>query len=171
MERKLKKIKPMSCPVCGKTYFPSLPKNKKEYEIQMEYYLKGCTFCFHCGWIYELEQVENLDTYIGFNGITLNEYRKQYQEKIKEKPDYDYFEDNLPEPTPYICPVCGKYEFADHGYCEICSYCGWEDDEFQEENPDDPRGANEISLNDYKKRYEEEIKKNPNYIWEIDYKG
>ena len=43
--------------------------------------------------------------------------------------------------------------------------CGWEDDEFQEEDPDDPRGANELSLNEYKTQYDEKIKKNPNYVW------
>lgn len=44
--------------------------------------------------------------------------------------------------------------------------CGWEDDENQEEEPDDPRGANGMSLNEYKKQYEEKLKKNPNYVWE-----
>lgn len=163
---KVKKIKfkAMLCPICGEMYF-SKP-SKRNYDEKIQEYLNGEVQCNHCGWIYELEQIDKPDTYIGFNKKTLDEYKKWYEEKIKENPDYDYGEENMPDPDPYICPICGKHEFETHGFCEICPFCGWEDDEFQEENPDDSTaGANGISLNDYKKQYEEKIKNNPKYVW------
>lgn len=165
---KKKKVKSIICPVCDSVYFSG--PSKADYDNELNDYLTGKVICHYCGWIYELEQLEKPDTYVGFNKKTLNEYKKWYEEKIKENPDYDYLEDNLPEPIPYICPICGKYEFETHGYCEICPYCGWEDDEFQEEEPNDPRGANRISLNEYKKQYEEKIKQNPNYVWKSKFK-
>ena len=38
---------------------------------------------------------------------------------------------------------------------DICPYCGWEDDDIQNEKPDYMGGANEMSLNQYKKFWEE----------------
>lgn len=49
-----------------------------------------------------------------------------------------------------VCPVCGKSKFESE--CDICSVCSWENDPVQYENPD-TRGANYLSLNDYKKRW------------------
>lgn len=158
----------MLCPVCGEMYFSG--PHKDDYEQEIQEYLNGEVQCSHCGWIYELEQIKEPDTYIGFNDKTLNEYKKWYEDKIKENPNYDFLEENLLDPVPYICPICGKHEFETHGYCEICPICGWEDDEFQKEEPDDPRGTNGMSLNDYKKQYEEKIKNNPNYVWKDEFK-
>ncbi len=97
---KIKKFKPMLCPVCGEMYFSG--PHKDDYEWKVQEYINGEVQCSHCGWIYELEQVNNPDTYTGFNDKTLSEYRKWYEEKIKENPDYDYLDENLPEPVPYI---------------------------------------------------------------------
>ena len=55
---------------------------------------------------------------------------------------------------PYLCPVCGKYTFEEADSFDICEVCGWEDDLIQLENPDDYIGANEMSLNNYRKAYE-----------------
>ncbi len=157
-------FKPMLCPICEKMYFSS--PNKDNYDEEIKEYLNGEVICHHCGWIYELEQLRNPDTYIGYNKKTLNEYKKWYKEKIEENPDYDYLDENKPDPIPHICPICGKHKFKTHGYCEICPSCGWEDDEYQEENPDDSTfGINKLSLNEYKKRYIETINKFPNYFW------
>ena len=62
-----------------------------------------------------------------------------------------------------ICPVCGKFSFSMHNNHEICKYCGWEN-----ENYYDCGGANELSLNDSKKRYQDAIEHNPDFIWRND---
>ena len=54
---------------------------------------------------------------------------------------------------PHKCPVCGRHDFSTHDSYEICPVCGWEDDWYQEENPQEDTGANEMCLNDYKTAY------------------
>lgn len=58
------------------------------------------------------------------------------------------------------CPVCGKYTFSNHNDYDICKYCGWENDGYYNSG-----GANDLSLEDFKKRYFDTIRKNPNFIW------
>ena len=53
-----------------------------------------------------------------------------------------------------ICPVCGKFKFESSSM-DICEVCGWQDDPIQRANPDEEECANELSLNEYKKRYME----------------
>ncbi len=159
----IKVFKPMLCPVCGEFYFSKPLKDYLDTEI-FEYF-NGEVKCQHCGWIYEYEQINKPDTYIGYNKKTLNEYISWYEDKIEENPDFDYANENMPKPIPYICPICGKHEFKNHGFCEICPSCGWEDDKYQEENPNDLRGNNCMSLNEYKKQYNNKIKDNSNYFW------
>jgi len=48
------------------------------------------------------------------------------------------------------CRCCGKLTIQEYDNFEICSSCGWEDDDFQFENPDFAGGANELSLNQAK---------------------
>jgi len=52
----------------------------------------------------------------------------------------------------HLCPICGKYKFKTDGSFDICVVCGWEDDSFQLQNPEET-GANEFSLNEYKEKY------------------
>lgn len=54
----------------------------------------------------------------------------------------------------HMCPVCKKYEFDHMDSFEICPECGWQDDLYQEENPDEDCLANEMSLNEYRAAYE-----------------
>ncbi len=54
------------------------------------------------------------------------------------------------------CPVCGKYVFAEAH--DICPVCGWENDRVQLEDPDFAGGANKISLNEARRKYEDEDK-------------
>ena len=68
----------------------------------------------------------------------------------------------------HMCPVCGKYRFTGYGSFDICKFCGWEDDDLMEDNPDYPGGTNDLSLNDYRKEYQKKIQENPNYKWIIE---
>lgn len=52
------------------------------------------------------------------------------------------------------CPICGKYEFEKVDDYEICEVCGWENEQYQFNHPDEGGGANEMSLNEYKAAWE-----------------
>ena len=51
------------------------------------------------------------------------------------------------------CKCCGKYTIDKDSIYDICSNCGWESDPIQEDNPNYEGGANELSLNQYKREY------------------
>lgn len=53
------------------------------------------------------------------------------------------------------CPVCGKLMFEYEDSYDICDDCYWEDDQLQKEEPDLAGGPNRISLNQYRKEWEE----------------
>ncbi|MDO5520031.1 MAG: CPCC family cysteine-rich protein [bacterium] len=55
----------------------------------------------------------------------------------------------------YQCTCCRNYtlEKMPPGTSEICSICGWEDDQMQYDNPDYMGGANELSLNQARMKY------------------
>ncbi len=55
--------------------------------------------------------------------------------------------------TDKHCPCCGQFEFEEVNGYEVCEVCGWEDDPYQFENPD-KTGANHISLNEYRKKWQ-----------------
>lgn len=62
------------------------------------------------------------------------------------------------EDTPRLlinhkCPVCGKFDFDKWNSLEICDNCGWQNDGFQADNPDEERGTNQMSLNQAKIAY------------------
>ena len=61
------------------------------------------------------------------------------------------------------CPVCGKYIFNKECDYDICKHCGWENDDCFEGG-----WANELSLEDHKKRYEAYLELNPKYVWRHD---
>ena len=62
------------------------------------------------------------------------------------------------------CPVCGNDTFNNYDYeFQICKQCFWEYDQIQVDNPDYEGGANNHSLNDYKKIYDRLLKENPNF--------
>ena len=50
------------------------------------------------------------------------------------------------------CRCCGNATIQEYDEFEICSVCGWEDDDIQYADPDFSGGANELSLNEYKER-------------------
>ena len=136
-------------------------KIKDNYEEDIKDYLNGNIQCRHCGWIYDLDQFENPDSYDGFNKLSINEYKKKYEEIIKTNPKYDYFEEHKPAPVPHKCPVCGEYEFKDENSYDICPVCGWEDDGYF-----DGGGANDMSLEEAINTFANKRKNNPKYKWE-----
>ncbi len=158
----IKNFKPMECPICHEYYFADdtdLEKEDPDYEGKQDDY------CLHCGWKYDLYQFEHPEVANMINELSLIEYKRWFGNKLIEDPDYDYSEDEY-EPTPHVCPVCGKYKFPDIGSFDICPYCGWEDDELMEAEPNEWAGcANPLCLTDYRKDYLEKIKENPNYKW------
>ncbi len=54
------------------------------------------------------------------------------------------------------CPCCGRKVIEKPGDFEICPICGWEDDPTQSQDPDFEGGANELSLNQARKKYKAE---------------
>lgn len=67
-----------------------------------------------------------------------------------------------------LCPVCGRFAFAQRASFVICPFCGWEDDPLQTEDPTLAVGANELCLNDYRARYETLLAVDPAYCWKTD---
>ena len=151
----MRKFKAMDCPVCEKFYFSE--PNPEEID-EIEEYNKGEVFCTVCGWIYDITQYENPDSTKGFNKMSLNDFKKKYEEKVKNNPNYNYLDENMPEQSPHKCPVCGEYEFSDKQSFDICPVCGWEDD-----GCFDAGGANEVSLEAAINLFKEKRKENPNY--------
>ncbi len=64
----------------------------------------------------------------------------------------DKVEGRLPGWLP--CPVCGHYTFEVVGDWATCPVCGWNSDPVQETMPDDPTGANSVSLNQARQNYQ-----------------
>ena len=54
-----------------------------------------------------------------------------------------------------LCPCCGQHTFDEKGAYEICPVCGWEDDPVQRREPDFEGGANSLSLNEARRKYNE----------------
>jgi uncharacterized Zn finger protein (UPF0148 family) len=56
--------------------------------------------------------------------------------------------------TLNTCPCCKNPVFEDIGEFEICPVCQWQDDPFQREDPEDDIGANSLSLNQYREKWQ-----------------
>jgi len=52
------------------------------------------------------------------------------------------------------CPVCGNNNAGEHPAYDVCPVCEWEDDHLQRDNPDFCGGANDLSLNDFRREWE-----------------
>ena len=154
----MKHFKPIVCPVCDGFFFSE--PNEDDYAQELKAYLDGEVYCSHCGWIYDLNQAENPDSANGYNKMSVNDLKRLFAEKIKENPDYDYFEEHKPAPIPHLCPVCGEYEFKNVDSYDICPICGWEDEDYFEGG-----GANELSLEDAKKLFLQKRSSNPKFKW------
>lgn len=53
------------------------------------------------------------------------------------------------------CPACGYATFAIRGNWDTCPVCGWKSDPMQEAMPDDPVGANGVSLKQARRNFAE----------------
>lgn len=84
-----------------------------------------------------------------FRGAT-NEYLAQHLREVVEI-DVDKVEGELPGWLP--CLVCQHLTFETVGAWDNCPVCGWNSDPVQETMPDDPTGANGISLNEAHHNY------------------
>lgn len=157
-----KKFKPMSCPVCDEMYFSG--PHRDTYDEDIVDYLNGDVRCDHCGWIYDLYQAEHPDSKEGYNEMSVNEYKKWFENKLKENPDYDYSDEHRPAPVPHKCPVCGEYEFPNILSSDICPVCGWEDIGY-EEIPDEKPNDYMMSFNETVAWFKEKRKKDPKFRW------
>ena len=62
------------------------------------------------------------------------------------------------------CPVGGRTVFREYDSYEICPFCGWEDNAFQEAHPYTGGGPN-ASLHSCRRSYRKKIAVNPSYTW------
>lgn len=92
--------------------------------------------CEICGWEDDSLQRDEPDFAGGANKMSLNQARQAWKEKQRIK-----------------CPVCGQYEFERDNSLEICEVCGWQNDGDQLYDPNEERGANQMSLNQARKAW------------------
>lgn len=155
MDKNLKQIKPMTCPVCNRFYFSEL--NEDELANGET---PNTTQCDKCGWFYDLEQLADPNLENQSNVLSLNQYKEEYKKKILQNPDYDYSEENASPDVPHKCPVCGEYIFDFELSYDICSVCGWNDDGCY-----DGSNANKKTLEEAIADFKKKRAENPNYKW------
>lgn len=85
-----------------------------------------------------------------FRGAT-NEYLVEYLRNVVGE-SVEGVEGALPSWLP--CPACGYHTFEIIGDWDTCAVCGWNSDPVQEAMPNDPTGANGISLNEARANFE-----------------
>ncbi len=154
MKEFLEKDNYILCPIC-----------KKEKFYPDDYFI----FCNHCGWEGNLNVDDNI---IELNGYSARDYRKVYQEYLKEHPNYIWKDDTEALEKymktfidyGYDCPVCGEKGVFNPDY-RYCYKCGWRYNYVQAQYPDFDDSSNKLSLNEYKEKYNKLVIKNPNYQW------
>ena len=81
-------------------------------------------------------------------GVT-NAYLSAYMVGVLKQPV-----DISGEMTPLLaCPVCAYHSLPILGNWDTCPVCGWKSDPVQETMPDEPVGANEVSLNQARQNF------------------
>lgn len=86
---------------------------------------------------------------------------------LGREPYYVYCKTEVDIEGRHLCPICGKTMFPECDSYEICEVCGWEDDLDCERFPDEDEesDANGCTVAEYKKRYLEHVKADPDYNW------
>ena len=51
------------------------------------------------------------------------------------------------------CPICSDYIFERANDFDVCPFCEWENDGVQLEDPNYSGGANDLCLNDFKRKW------------------
>lgn len=51
------------------------------------------------------------------------------------------------------CKCCGDFTIEEYDDYEICSTCGWQDDDVQNDDPEFWGGANELCLREYREKW------------------
>ena len=159
------KLKKYLCPVCRSYYFED--SSLEDINMGIGEPIEE-DFCSVCGWKFDESQLNDFDLKTGKNPLSINEQKKIYKRKKKQNSNYNYLSENHPILDPHPCPVCGKYVFAQPLSYDFCPYCGWEDDGFEGIEAKGEISAVGYTYDDFKKKYEEIIKKDPKYIWERD---
>jgi ribosomal protein L37E len=141
------------CPICGKERFS-----------QDDHFI----FCNMCGWE---GNINNDDNIVELNGYSARDYRKVYQEYLKQNPNYIWKKDKnalekfMDSFVDYgsKCPVCGEDSFEPD--YRFCYKCGWRYSFIQAQYPDFDNSSNKLSLNQYKEKYKSLITNNNTYMW------
>ena len=64
------------------------------------------------------------------------------------------------------CPVCGYRTLLSRGSFEICGECGWEDEGVDDDDAEQPFGANgDCTIREYREEYLDLKAKDPQYSW------
>lgn len=134
--------------------------------------------CSKCGWWNSYFKNEDENEVNEDNGMSLQEYRIQYFEKLEKDPNYNWAENRnrtgpirkiikktIIDEEKNVCSCCGRNSI--NRWYEQCFYCGWIADYVQETEEYDygDNGPNEYPLWWYREDYEKFIQINPNYIY------
>jgi len=109
----------IKCPVCGQYEF----ERKDDFDV-----------CEVCEWENDGVQLSDPDYEGGANYVSLNQYLKQWNNRI--------------------CPCCYQHHFEYDNNFETCPVCKWQDDGVQRDDPDYPGGANKLSLNQFRAQWQ-----------------
>ena len=60
----------------------------------------------------------------------------------------------MPDEKKYPCPICGALTLSEPDRsCDICTVCGWEEDGYQQDYPDETGPNGKWTLNEAKKAW------------------
>lgn len=63
------------------------------------------------------------------------------------------------------CPVCEQFYFEERADYDLCPVCGWFNDDYQKDRPDNAGGCNHRSLNEHREQWKNGTL--PDYIYKL----